>query len=126
MARSSTSAPRRFRSLLDRYASLQQKIAEYELRISKAPVVEREYSALTRNLQDARARLANAKAKWDQARTAVSIERAQKAQQFTLLEPPIAPVTPHSPNRIALLTVRFARRRRSTRSRAWRRWHRFR
>lgn len=94
-------------SLVSLYRNLQQKVAEYQAVIDRTPLVEREYSALLRELTEARMRLAESTAKAEEARIGVMVVNEGKAQAFNLLEPPIAPTEPHWPNRWALLFLGF-------------------
>ena len=95
-------------SLVALYRNLQEKITEKQAIIERTPLVEREYSALFRDLEAARARLLDSSAKAEEARIGMMVVSGQKAQAFNLLEPPIAPTQPHWPNRWALIFLGFA------------------
>ncbi|MFK7886451.1 MAG: SH3 domain-containing protein [Gammaproteobacteria bacterium] len=93
--------------LLALYRNLQTKLEEKQSLIDRTPLVEREYSALVRELTSARMRLEDSSAKAEEARIGVKIVKDGKAQAFNLLEPPIAATQPHWPNRWALLFLGF-------------------
>ncbi|MEO1574639.1 MAG: SH3 domain-containing protein [Pseudomonadota bacterium] len=95
-------------SLVTLYRNLQEKIADKQSVIERTPLVEREYSALLRDLSSARSRLEESSAKAEEARVGVLVVSGGKAQAFNLLEPPIAPTQPHWPNRWALIFLGFA------------------
>ena len=89
------------------YRNLQESLAQYQDLIDRTPLVEREYSALLRDLTGARERLMETSMKAEDARVGVMIVQQNKAQAFNLLEPPIAPTQPHWPNRYALVFLGF-------------------
>lgn len=94
--------------LLALYRNLQTKLEEKQSVIDRTPLVEREYSALLRELTAARMRLEDSSAKAEEARIGVKIVADGKAAQaFNLLEPPIAATQPHWPNRWALVFLGF-------------------
>ncbi|MEM6639994.1 MAG: SH3 domain-containing protein [Pseudomonadota bacterium] len=95
-------------SLAALYQNLQQELEEKKDVIDRTPLVEREYSALLRDLEASRLRLAETSAKAEEARVGVLVVSEGKAQAFNLLEPPIAPTQPHWPNRWALIFLGFA------------------
>ncbi len=91
------------RSLMGTVDDLNAKAQEYSDSLGKAPLVEREYSAIMRDLIDRRTLLQTYKAELERARFGVDVIMGQKGQKFTLIEPPIAPTSPQSPNRVAIL-----------------------
>ncbi|NNF16567.1 MAG: SH3 domain-containing protein [Gammaproteobacteria bacterium] len=91
------------RSLQGQLEDVTAKARGYEQSLDMAPLVEREYSALMRDLTDKRSMLQGLKVQLEQANFSEDVLLGQKGQKFTLIEPPIAAVTPHSPNRLALL-----------------------
>ena len=91
------------RSLGGQYNAMIAKANEYSEALNKAPLVEREYSAIMRDLTDKRASLQNYKQELERAEFSQNVTRKQRGQKFTLIEPPIAPVNAHWPNRVALL-----------------------
>ncbi len=95
-------------SLIGLYRKQQEQLAEYQAIIERTPLVEREYSALLRDLTAAREQLGITSAKAEEARIGVALVTGKRAQSFNLLEPPIAPTQPHWPNRWVLVFLGFA------------------
>ncbi|MBU1190131.1 MAG: hypothetical protein KKE76_00305 [Gammaproteobacteria bacterium] len=91
-------------------ADLNRKISEYQSRLAQSPNVEREYSALTRDLDHATSKYSDIMNKLTSAKLAEELEREQKAERFILIEPAIYPSTPSEPNipAIMLLGLTFA------------------
>lgn len=79
------------------------KLAVLEGRLTKAPWVESDYRALTRDYEDALNRYKEITAKQTTAELAKSLESEQKGDRFSLLESPVVPDAPISPNRLAIL-----------------------
>lgn len=91
------------RSLVGSLQDISAKVQEYTNALEKAPLVEREFSAIMRDLVDRREQLQLLKSQLGEATFTEDVIVGQKGQRFTLIEPPIAPTSPHSPDRIALL-----------------------
>lgn len=90
------------RTLKEKRAEFEAKIADYEQRIVRTPQVEREYKSLARDYENAIQKFQEVTAKKLEAEVAGSLESEQKGERFTLIEPPLLPVEPSSPNRIAI------------------------
>jgi polysaccharide biosynthesis transport protein len=97
-------------SLLAQSAATRARIGEIERRQSQAPTVERDYSALQRDLQGERSKYDELRQKEMEAQLVQNLETERKGERFTLIEPPMQPQTPISPNRklIVLLGVLLA------------------
>lgn len=91
-------------------ADLNNKISVYQSRLTQSPEVEREYSALTRDLDHANSKYNDIMNKLTSAKLAEELEREQKAERFILIEAASYPTTPSSPNipAIMLLGLTFA------------------
>ena len=76
-----------------------------EQRLIESPEVEREYRALVRDYDTARAKYADVKAKLSEARIGESLELGKQSERFTIIEPPLLPEQPVSPNRPAILIL---------------------
>jgi polysaccharide chain length determinant protein (PEP-CTERM system associated) len=89
---------------------LKNKIDVYQSRLTQSPEVEREYSALTRDLDHATSKYSDIMNKLTSAKLAEELEREQKAERFILIEPAIYPSEPSEPNipAIMLLGLTFA------------------
>lgn len=91
------------RALQARQQQLLEKMQSYETRIVAAPQVEREYSSLTRDLENARMKYQEIRAKQLAAEVSESLEQGRKGERFEVVEPALLPTLPHTPNRLALL-----------------------
>ncbi len=101
------SADTEIRSLKAKKAELETKQADYEQRLVETPQVERQYSALQRDLQNSTAEYDNIHAKLVSAQIAQQLEKDSKGERFEIIEPPILPEEPVSPNRPAILFLSF-------------------
>jgi uncharacterized protein involved in exopolysaccharide biosynthesis len=93
------------KALKDREASVRAKLAEVEKRVLQTPGVERDYHALTRNLDNARLKFQEVSAKQMEAVVAQNLENDSKSERFTLIEPPLQPQRPIAPNRWLILSL---------------------
>lgn len=94
-------------SLRKTRAEAEQKLVEYEARITAAPQVEREYKELVRDYDNAQLKYREVKNKEMEASMSEAMEQARKGERFTLLEPPLLPQEPSKPNRIAIVFLGF-------------------
>ncbi len=92
-------------SLHRQIAELRGRISDYDNRLARAPGVEREYSALMRELLGAQAKYQEVRQKQMEAQLASNLETEQKGERFTLIDPPLVPEKPDSPNVPLLLTL---------------------
>ncbi len=86
---------------------LADKIREFEERLMKSPQVEREYRDLSRDYDNAVAKYKEVKAKQLEAELAEALERENKGERFSLIEPPLLPEKPSKPNRLAIFFLGF-------------------
>jgi uncharacterized protein involved in exopolysaccharide biosynthesis len=86
-------------------AMLRARTADYERRMTLAPGVERDYSALVRELEGARAKYQEVRQKHLEARVSSKLEVEQKGERFTLIDPPMVPERRHSPNLPLILSM---------------------
>jgi len=87
-------------------ADLNQKIADYQSRLARSPEVEREYSAMTRDLDHATTNYREIRGKVTSAQLGEELERSQKGgQRFTLGEPADYPIAPSKPNKPAIMVL---------------------
>lgn len=94
-------------ALLGKRSEVKARQRTLEERLAKTPAVEREYSALLRDLDNTRAKYQEVRQKQMEAQLAQNMEDDRKGERFTLIEPPIAPQQPTSPNRMAILLLGF-------------------
>jgi len=81
---------------------LMDKVDRYQEGLMQAPQVERKYRDLTRNYENATDKFREVRAKQMEADMGQSMEKGQKAERFSLIEPPLFPEEPDRPNRMAI------------------------
>jgi uncharacterized protein involved in exopolysaccharide biosynthesis len=79
--------------------------ARYETRIEKTPKVEREYHALTSEQVNLRVKFNDLMQKFMEAKVAHGLEKDQKGERFTLIDPPRLPERAVKPNRLAIMVI---------------------
>jgi uncharacterized protein involved in exopolysaccharide biosynthesis len=94
-------------SLRELRKELANKIRDFETKLLKSPQVEREYRDLTRDYDNAVKKYQEVKAKQLEAELAESLERENKGERFSLIEPPLLPEKPSKPNRLAIFFLGF-------------------
>jgi hypothetical protein len=95
------------KSVVQQRQKLLADIQELETSMQKAPQVEREYRALTRDYENAVAQYQETRAKQSRADVARQLESEKKGERFTMIDPPALPEEPVSPNRPAILFLGF-------------------
>jgi uncharacterized protein involved in exopolysaccharide biosynthesis len=94
------------RSVLSaRRGQLAARIANLEQRQLETPGVERDFSALQRELQAEQTKYGDVRQKLLEAQLAQNLETEQKGERFTLIEPPLLPQEPVRPNRPAIFAL---------------------
>jgi uncharacterized protein involved in exopolysaccharide biosynthesis len=86
---------------------LRKRLSDLEGRLTVAPEVEREFSALTRGYEQLMAQYNDVELKLREAEIALNLESESRGERFTVLEPPGLPGTPAQPNRLAVLLLTF-------------------
>ena len=86
---------------------LANRISELEGVLLQAPQVERGMATLSRDLQTTRSKYEEIIAKVRVAQVAESLEDDQRAERFSLLEPPLTPEQPIEPDRRRLIALGF-------------------
>ncbi|MFV9644346.1 MAG: hypothetical protein ACNYWU_00850, partial [Desulfobacterales bacterium] len=84
---------------------LKVKYEEYQKRVENTPQVEQEYLVLQRDYNNARTKYQETANRLLIAREATGLEESQKAEKFTLIDPPMMPEKPYRPNRLAILLI---------------------
>lgn len=79
--------------------------AELERRLETSPVIERQYIALSRELENAQIKYREVRQKQMEAQLAESLESERKGERFSLIEPAMIPQEPASPNRTLILAL---------------------
>lgn len=86
---------------------LKSRLAEFEQRLQKAPMVEHEYLSLTRELDNSQLKYREVRQKQMEAQVSENLETERKGERFSLIEPPLVPEEPASPNRLVIIVLGF-------------------
>jgi polysaccharide chain length determinant protein (PEP-CTERM system associated) len=78
---------------------------EFRRRIAATPKIEEEYGALTVARTSTQSKLNDLLRKFMEAQVASGMEKEQKGERFTLIDPPRLPEKPFKPNRLAILLI---------------------
>lgn len=93
------------RFLMEEQKSAFTKLEDLEQRIIRIPQVEREFTEINRNYLTIQEQYTSLQIKAQSAAMAESLEQQEKAERFTLLEPPVLPAIAYKPDRKKLLIV---------------------
>lgn len=91
-------------SLNELKIELAARVRDFERKLARTPVIEKDYYALARDLDNARAKYSEIRAREMEARLAANMESDRKGERLTLIEPPLPPEKPVSPNRPLIIT----------------------
>jgi succinoglycan biosynthesis transport protein ExoP len=100
----------RVESLAEQIKTLRGRMASYEQQILQTPQVERGLITLMRDHESAQKKYEEIRAKQMNAKINENLEGENKAERFTLLEPPALPDKPARPDRIKTIAVWTLRR----------------
>ena len=95
------------KALEDQITSFEKRAEAYKERIRKTPQVEELYLVLMNRRTSLQNKYNELIQKHQTARIAQELERDQKGERFTLIEPPRLPEKPDKPNRIAIFVIGF-------------------
>jgi polysaccharide biosynthesis transport protein len=90
---------------LKRHDELEKKFDDYERRMAQSPEVERQFHAMSRELETAQLEYKQILAKQTESQVSQNLETERKGERFTMIEPPQAPEKPISPNRLLIAIV---------------------
>ena len=93
---------------LERREELRARAAQLEKRLQVTPEVEREYTALSRGLEQLVAQYNDIQGNINQSQVALNLEDDPTSERFTVLEQPTIAGSPSSPNRFAVLVLTLA------------------
>ena len=93
---------------MERREELRTRYSELEKRLQVTPEVEREYTALSRGLEQLVAQYNDIQGNINQAQVALNLEDDPNSERFTVLEQPSIAASPSSPNRFAVLVLSLA------------------
>jgi polysaccharide chain length determinant protein (PEP-CTERM system associated) len=92
-------------SINRRIEALQLSTNEFRRRISATPKVEEAYNALVSERENTQAKYNDLMQKHMEARVAQGMEKEQKGERFTLIDPARLPEKPFKPNRLAIILI---------------------
>ncbi|MBN1105216.1 MAG: hypothetical protein JXL84_17515 [Deltaproteobacteria bacterium] len=92
-------------ALTEQARHIKEEIARVQARIDRAPMVEKEYTMLLSDYQNARAKYSEITSKYLEAKVAQGMEETQRGERFTIIDPAQLPEKPHKPNRIAIAVI---------------------
>lgn len=96
------------RSITEQRAELEAEREELQQRLARAPAVEREYTRLSRELENAIADRDILADKQATAQLSRDLETQAVGERLVLAEPPTRPISPVSPNKKLILAIGFA------------------
>lgn len=91
----------------DQQRRLRRDIAQIESQAMRAPQVEQGLAALQRDYQSASTKYEEIRANQMTAQVAENLEGGQRAESFSVLEPPLMPEYPIKPNRKKMVALGF-------------------
>ena len=93
--------------LREKKVALESELSEYAARVRAAPMVEREYRALTRDYENALTKFREVRAKQMEAEIARTLEEESRSERFVLIEPAALANEPIKPKRPAIVLLGF-------------------
>lgn len=99
------SAEREVLRLEKRNIEIEESLTEYEQRIVQTHQVQRAYDDMTRDHKNQKRKYEELRAKQLEAELGENLESENKAESFSLIEPPLVPNKPEKPNRQKLLAM---------------------
>lgn len=84
---------------------LETQKKEYQRRIQATPRVEEEYLTLVSERRSVQKKYDDLTMKAMEAKVAQGLEKEQKGEKFTLIEPALLPEKPYRPNRLAVILI---------------------
>jgi polysaccharide chain length determinant protein (PEP-CTERM system associated) len=84
---------------------LNKKADEYRRRIEATPKVEETYKALAVERNNTQAKYDDLVRKFMEAKVAHGLEKGQKGERFTIIDPARLPEKPYKPNRMAIMMI---------------------
>lgn len=99
-------------SVRSEISSVKQQIATYEKQSARlrgylkaTPIVEQEYRKLLMERDSLKRKYDDLMQKFMEARVAQGLEKGQKGERFTLIDPALMPEKPYKPNRLAIFLI---------------------
>lgn len=92
-------------SVLRQIQELEKQRQEMQRRLAATPVVESEYKSLVSERDSTQAKYDDLMRKFMEAKVAQGLEKEQKGERFTLIDPAVIPEKPYKPNRLAIMLI---------------------
>jgi uncharacterized protein involved in exopolysaccharide biosynthesis len=86
---------------------LKKEIVKYQQRIENVPRVERDFTQMSRDYDNAKYKYNEIMNKLMEARVAQGMEESRKGERFTIIDPAQLPERPIKPNRLAIVLIGF-------------------
>lgn len=90
---------------IQQISDLKKKEEEYQRRVEATPSVEEKYRMLLFDRDTTKRKYDDLVAKMMEARVSHGLEKEQKGERFTLIDPPKLPEKPFKPNRLAIVVI---------------------
>jgi uncharacterized protein involved in exopolysaccharide biosynthesis len=101
------SADAQINSLRGKENKIQSNLLDLRAKLSNAPLIEQEYNEISLDLNNAKHKYKEILNNLTTAQVAQQMERQQKGEKFTILEPAYLPSAPYKPNRLAIVLLGF-------------------
>ncbi len=98
-------AKARLNSLAQQRKSLESRVNQMQAQVMQTPQIERGLFTLMRDYENAKSKYEEVKSKQINAKIAENLEQENKAERFSMLEPPIFPDKPIKPNRKKVIAL---------------------
>lgn len=95
----------RLNSLAQQRKSLESRVDQLQAQVTQSPQVERGLFTLMRDYENAKSKYEEVKSKQINAKIAENLEQENKAERFSMLEPPFFPDKPMKPNRKKIIAL---------------------
>jgi uncharacterized protein involved in exopolysaccharide biosynthesis len=86
-------------------SDLKKRLSEYKGRIVTSPQVESAYKTLLMERNNTQAKYDDLMRKFMEARVSQGLEKEQKGERFTIIDPARLPEKPYKPNRLAIILI---------------------
>ena len=84
---------------------LNKRLLDYKHRIELSPNVESEYKALLMERSNTQAKYDDLMKKYMESKESQGLEKEQKGERFTIIDPARLPDKPYKPNRVAIMLI---------------------
>jgi len=95
------------KSVYRQIKEIKQKRDDYRARIEATPRIEEQFKTLATEQLNTRSKYEDLMRKFMEAKVAQGLEKEQKGERFTLIDPAQLPEKPFKPNRIAIILIGF-------------------